>query len=133
MLADVALAEELDLAVALSLEREELELADALDSDALDSDAETLELTEALDSDAEDAEADDAEIEALATLAVFAATVAVLVAPWTSKPPLKLELDGSVSSTICTYTWPTGTSDGTLKVAVPVLGMFSATTMPSPG
>lgn len=131
---NVALAEELDPVVALSLEMEELELADALDSDA-----ETLELAEALDSetldsDAEDAEeADDAEIDALATLAVDATMEAVLVAPWTSKAPLKLVMDGSVWSTICTYTWPAGTSGGTLKVAEPVLGTFSATTMPSVG
>ena len=89
----------------LALAEEELELALALvlsldmDIDAdIDSEAELeLALAETLDLDADDADdAVDAELlliaemEELAALAVDAAREAVLVAPWTWKPPLKL-------------------------------------------
>jgi hypothetical protein len=120
-LAEDSLAEE---ALALALEAELEELAEAL--------AESL----AEDSDAEDADADadaEAEAEEAELAAVEAASEAVLVAPWTWKPPLKLYSLGFSSSMIWTKTWPTGTLGGMVKVALPVLGMLEATMMPSLG
>jgi hypothetical protein len=83
--------EEALLLDALAELAEEAELELALDREDMDMDIESedAELAEALDAeDAEDAEdSDDAELVAEA---VEAAREAVLVAPWTWKPPLKL-------------------------------------------
>lgn len=116
----------LDASDELALADEELALALL----SLDTDVESEEeLAVALDSDVEDAES----LLLVAALAVGEATEAVLVAPWTWKPPLKLNSVGFASSMIWTKTWPAGTSGGTVKVTEPVLGIFWATTMPSVG
>lgn len=103
--------------------------ADALDSLMLaDMDMDMLALLiEALALEAE------AEADAEALAAVEAAIAAVLVAPWTWKPPEKLYSLGLESSMIWMKTSPVGTSGGIWKVVLPVLGMFSATMMPSVG
>lgn len=137
----LAVAEEReDTALLLLVEAvaELAELALLADAEARDELAE-----DALDSEAEDAEAEaeaeDAELlmlaesDEVAAVAVEATSETVLVAPWTWKPPLKLYSEGFASSMIWTKTWPMGTSGGTVKVALPVLGMFSATIMPSLG